>query len=376
MGQPGQRQRFNKLKHHILLSLLSFSLIFADEGVFNLEWKGQASVIHASSFEESLKESPSSLRYIPQVRMDYQPNATRRVGFDAALDIYSHSLGDSLVEKNGELYRFTFRYDTPIIQVRVGLQKINFGPARMLRVLQWFDQLDPRDPLALSPGVWAAMGRRYFANGMNLRIWTMADAPDIQRSYWGLTESWPWDVGGRLEYPVPAGTLGLTIHSLDVSGASAIKENRFAGDIRLDAVVGLWSEMMFSRVEDPTWTMDTYSVMAGIDYTFGFGNGIYTALEMYTTYQGGAGDAMPWQVRTLAFTGNYTLGLSDGLTFYLYNLDFPILDSQTIPMLGWQHTSGNWLFYLALYDMPGSGVISGKSLPSGTGLQLNIAFNH
>jgi len=364
------------LKAQTLFILLSLSLVFAEDRSLNLQWKGQASVIHASSFEESFDKSPTTMRYIPQLRLDYQVTSSNRLGFDAAVDIYNYSLGDSLVDMDGDLYRFTLRYDTPKAQLRVGLQKINFGPARMLRVLQWFDELDPRDPLALSPGVWAAMGRYYFENGTNIRLWTMADAPDQQRSYWGDTESWPWDVGGRLEYPIPAGTLGLTLHSLDASKVSVVKENRIAGDIRVDAIVGLWSEMMFARIEDPTEDMDVLSVMAGVDYTFSLGNGLYTALEIATTYQGGTGDEMPWQVRTIALTGNYTLGLSDGLTFYLYAIDFPILESQTIPMLGWQHTSGNWLFYLALYDMPEFPLGSGMSLPSGTGLQLNIAFNH
>ena len=358
-----------------ILVTCSVTLAFGQND-YTQDFKGQASVVHTSGFQESLSNSPTTLRYIPQYRFDYQMDAEQRLGLDVATDIFIYSLGDSLIEGDASPYRFTLRYDTPNAQVRVGLQKINFGPARMLRVLKWFDQLDPRDPLALSPGVWAAMGRYYFDNGANLRLWTMADAPDAQRDYWGDTDSWPWDLGGRLEYPIPAGTLGLTMHRLDVSEVSNIKENRIAGDVRLDAIVGLWSEMMLARSEASTWEMDILSMMAGVDYTFSLGNGLYTALEMATSYQGGLGDDMNWQVRTIALTANYTLGLSDGLTFYLYAMDFPELDSQTIPMLGWQHTSGDWLFYLALYEMPEASSGSGMSLPEGTGIQLNIAFNH
>ena len=358
----------------IVLALISISPSLARP--LSFEWKGQASLFHASTIEGPFSKSPTTLRYIPQFRVDYQITQMNRLGLDGAIDLYNHSLGDSLTRREGDLYRFTIRYDLPKTQLRLGLQKINFGPARMLRVLQWFDQVDPRDPLALSPGVWAAMGRQYFDNGMNLRIWAMADAPDVQRSYWGETDAWPWDVGGRLEYPIPAGTLGLTLHSLDVSNVSDIRENRIGGDVRVDAVVGLWSEMMFARIEDPTWEMDDISLMAGVDYTFGIGNGLYVAMELATNYQGGTGDDMPWQMRTLALMGNYTLGLSDGLTFYLYAIDFPILESQYIPMLGWQHTSGNWLFYLAVYDMPNFSPGAALSLPTGSGIQLNIAFNH
>ncbi len=332
--------------------------------------------MHVSSFEGSFDESPTTMRYIPQLRLDHQVNSSTRLGFDAAVDIYNYSLGDSLVEMDGDLYRFTLRYDTPKTQVRVGLQKINFGPARMLRVLQWFDQLDPRDPLALSPGVWAGMGRYYFENGANIRLWTMVDAPDPQRDYWGDMDKWPWDMGARLEFPISAGTLGLTAHSMDVLQHSQVTENRLALDARFDAVVGLWSEAMFSRTEEPFHQWDKISVMAGVDYTFGLGNGLYTALEIASNRMGNIGDDMPWQVRTLALMGTYTLGLSDGLTAYLYAIDMQILDSQYMPMIGWQHTNGNWLFYVALYDMPEIAYAAGMSLPSGTGIQLNIAFNH
>lgn len=364
------------MKFIFLLTTLALSFTSAESDVLSWQWKGQASLLHASSFEGSLSESPTTLRYIPQLRLDYQFSSSTRIGLDAAVDVYNHSLGDSLVSMNGELYRFTLRYDTPNTQYRIGLQKINFGPARMLRILQWFDQLDPRDPLALSPGVWAAMGRYYFENGVNLRLWTMADAPDPQRDYWGDMDKWPWDAGARMELPISAGTLGLTAHSMDMLQHSQVTENRLAIDVRLDAVVGLWSEAMFSRTEEPYHEWDNISAMAGVDYTFGIGNGLYLALEMATSWTGNVGDDMPWQARTMALMGSYTLGLSDGLTAYLYAIDMQILESQYMPMIGWQHTRGNWLVYLALYDMPEFPYTAGMALPAGTGIQLNIAFNH
>jgi hypothetical protein len=48
------------------------------------------------------------------------------------------------------------------------LQKINFGSASMLRPLMWFDQMDPRDPLQLTDGVWGLLGRYYFLNNANI----------------------------------------------------------------------------------------------------------------------------------------------------------------------------------------------------------------
>ena len=375
MERRDRHLRINKLKFSILFVLISLSLVYAEDSNLNIQWKGQASVIHASSLSGPFDESPTTIRYIPQLRLDYQSSASTRLGFDAAVDVYNYSLGDSLVKMDGELYRFTFRYDTPRTQVRVGLQKINFGPARMLRVLQWFDQLDPRDPLALSRGVWAAMGRYYFESGANVRLWTMADAPDPGRDTYTPNNDMPIDIGGRLEYPIPAGTLGITLHSMGVAGSDVIQEERAAFDLRVDAIVGLWTEVMYSH-SDNLILQDMVSSMIGIDYTFALGNGLYTALESNTNHFGNIGEDMPWIGGSTALMGTYTLGLSDGLTAYIYAINLPGVKTQYMPMVGWQHTSGNWLCYLALYDMPKLAAGGSITRPAGTGLQLNIAFNH
>jgi hypothetical protein len=64
---------------------------------------------------------------------------------------------------NGDIkpYRLWARYSTSQLEIRAGLQKINFGSANILRPLMWFDQMDPRDPLQLTDGVWGILGRYY-----------------------------------------------------------------------------------------------------------------------------------------------------------------------------------------------------------------------
>jgi len=365
----------NNLRHFTLLVILSYSSLFGEGSRVNLEWRGQVSVIHASSFSRSFSESPTTFRYIPQWRVDQELTSSRRLGFDAAVDMYNYSLGDSLVEVDADPYRLTLRYDTPRTQLRVGLQKINFGPARMLRVLQWFDELDPRDPLALSPGVWALMGRNFFDNGANIRLWSMVDAPDRRRVVTSPAADMPIDIGGRLEYPLPAGTLGLTLHSMGVRGMDVVQEQRGAIDLRVDAVIGLWTEVMFSHSEDLI-KPDQVSAMVGVDYTFGIGNGLYLAAESNIVHMGDVGDEMPWVAGSTALMGTYNLGLSDGLTAYLYAINIVGRDTDYMPTVGWQHTAGNWLFYLALYDLPQLTGANMIALPAGTGAQLNIAFNH
>ena len=147
-------------------------------------------------------------------------------------------------------------------------------------------------------------------------------------------------------------------------------------DFRLDAIVGLWSESMFSKATLHGIQSDVFTIMGGIDYTFGVGNGLYMAVESMSYHFGDLDGELPWQIRSTALMANYTLGLADGLTSYLYFYQTPGVDVQIIPTLGWQHTQGNWLVYLAIYDMPELASGGTIALPVGTGLQLNIAYNH
>jgi len=155
-----------------------------------------------------------------------------------------------------------------------------------------------------------------------------------------------------------------------------VNESRFALDFRLDAVVGLWVETMASRVQMPGLQSDNVTAMAGVDYTFGIGNGLYASLETLTAHSGEFGDELSWKLHSTAIMANYTLGLEDGLMAYLYAINTPDDETKFIPTLGWQHTQGNWLFYLALYDMPEFSTAETLGFPEGTGLQINIAVNH
>ena len=100
--------------------------------------------------------------------------------FDAEVSGNMYGSGDIIPFSNEEaswdarwdgkvkLYRGWGRVSNDRAEVRVGLQKINFGSAMMLRPLMWFDSMDPRDPLQMTDGVWGAMGRYYFNNNANV----------------------------------------------------------------------------------------------------------------------------------------------------------------------------------------------------------------
>ena len=106
-------------------------------------------------------------------------------------------------------------------EVRAGLQKINFGSASMLRPLMWFDQIDPRDPLQLTDGVYVLLGRYYFLNNANIWVWALYG--NDSRKGWEQIPSLKKvpEFGGRLQLPVSHGELGTTYH-YRVADASSV----------------------------------------------------------------------------------------------------------------------------------------------------------
>jgi len=107
-------------------------------------------------------------------------------------------------------YRFWARYSAKQVELRIGLQKINFGSASMLRPLMWFDQVDPRDPLMLTDGVWGILGRYYFLNNANIWLWGLYG--NDNRKGWEIFNSQKTipEFGGRLQIPVPKGESGFS----------------------------------------------------------------------------------------------------------------------------------------------------------------------
>src|SRR6056297_139890 len=70
-------------------------------------------------------------------------------------------------------YRLWAKLSGNQFELRAGLQKINFGSARMIRPLMWFDRMDPKDPLQLTSGVYGLLGRYYFLNNANIWAWAL-----------------------------------------------------------------------------------------------------------------------------------------------------------------------------------------------------------
>ena len=137
---------------------------------------------------------------------------------DAEISVNGHESyrGASLlsVSRSGEIrpYRGWVRLALDRFEARLGLQKINFGSAMLLRPLMWFDRLDPSDPLQLTDGVYGLLLKYTFPGNANVWLWGLAGNGDPKG--WetvGTKKSSP-EFGGRVQVPVPAGEAALSYH--------------------------------------------------------------------------------------------------------------------------------------------------------------------
>ena len=119
-------------------------------------------------------------------------------------------------------YRVWARFSTSRFEARLGLQKINFGSAALLRPLMWFDRIDPNDPLQLTDGVTGLLLKYTFRNNANVWLWGLGGNDELKG--WESVPSGRTspEFGGRIQTPVPAGEMALTYHHRLMNSAGSL----------------------------------------------------------------------------------------------------------------------------------------------------------
>lgn len=329
-------------------------------------------------------------RYLPQLDLNLPLKSGKAFDFEIAANIYGvaafHPFDSSWTEANIKAYRGWARYTTEHFEFRVGLQKIDFGSATILRPLQWFDEIDPRDPLQFTNGVYAALIRYYFQNNANIWLWGLYgnENPrgfEIMKSQENIPE-----FGGRVQYPVPKGELAFSYHHRNadsqdlnfVNSYEKIPENRFGLDGKWDVEVGLWFEASFiHKAKDVGLFTNQAYLTLGTDYTFGIGNGLNVVLEHLI----GALDQNPFEfsykTNATAAVINYPLSMYDN--FSLINSYSWETKSYSF-FLNYQHQFKNFTGYVMAYYNPDiSQPIFEKQFENtltGPGLRLMLVYNH
>lgn len=372
------------LKKYILNIIVLFAA--ANLSARQVSFQGQLSGWLSHS-DASTDRTTIGLRYIPWLIVSEPARGDSLLDFELAAKAYTSAPPDKPGEAgdNSELkfYRLSARYSSKQFETRIGLQKINFGPAKTLRSLMWFDSLDPRDPLKITDGVWALLTRLYFLDNSNIWLWGIkgdGNAKGLETA--GSDKDKP-ELGGRYQFPVPSGEAALSFNRryLDSAGwasnpltsviAASIAdglENRIALDGSFDLGAGLWFETVFSEIRiDAGSSLWNDSATLGIDYTFK--PGIIFTLENFIQLSGTARDKLSEAGKYSALSLNYSFSVIDSITAIGY---YDWLQGKTAAYAGLQRTYDDWLLNLMFFAGPDSGTAP----LSGNGIQIMATYNH
>jgi hypothetical protein len=350
---------------------------------------GQASGWGTSTPDGDLR-TLVGVRYIPEITIAAPITHALAADVDVSVNFFAtycvaqnnHPSDEAKVKP----YRASLRLSSDEFELRLGLQKINFGSAMLLRSLMWFDRMDPRDPLQLTDGVYGALARYYFLDNTNVWIWGLYGNSDLKGWEYAPTKTKSAEFGGRLQIPLWTGELGMTYHhrtadfsALSPAGpASGILENRFALDGKWDLGIGLWFEAVVThdKTEIPRlqyqrqWTL-------GADYTVDVWNGVTALLEHYRidNPENPLGSADGRMLSALSLS--MPLGLLDRVTCVLYR-DWHGHDWYRL--VTWQRSYDDWSIYLLGFWNPEQVQLyqtqEGSSPFAGKGIQLIVVFNH
>lgn len=362
-------------KELIIISFLIFctSYLLADNLLFN----GQA-----SSWFLYTKQAQFGLRYIPQLDYIYPLGKDNELEGLASVNTYvdtPENSKETLTDYSDlQAYRLWVRYKTPDFEARIGLQQINFGQAKFLRSLMWFDQIDPNDPLALTHGVYGALLRYYFQNNVDLWAWGLYGNNNIKGNELFKTSEKRPEYGGRFEFPLLNGDSAISVNRRYVDPTDFANktfrsledgsENRFAIDGNWDLGIGAWFETSMEQLKideaNSLWHklltlgMD-YTLLSGIHFTFehylnGIGNEVSTSYQIY---------------HFSVLEADYPLTLLDtitGLSYYDWD------NHKIYYFISWVRTYDNWKIYLMGFSIPQTIL----STFSGTGIELQVVFNY
>jgi len=327
-------------------------------------------------------------RYLPELNYDWKLDTTHSWYFEASANIWGSTyfyIDSVITDGNVSPYRIWTRFSGKNYEVRLGLQKIDFGSAMILRPLQWFNEIDPRDPLAITDGVNAVLGRYYFKNNANIWLWGLYGNKDPRGFDLVGSNAKAPEFGGRFQSPVPKGELAVSYNhrTADASNLfpetqfTEIPEDRIGLDGKWDVGVGLWFESAYVKKQNNFG--EAFLGTLGMDYTFPLGSGLMVVVEhLYVEYNLPCVD-LNTHANTTAMSVSYPIGFFDNLsmfTTYSWEANAPSF------FLNYQHDYRLITAYLMAYYTPGTSLNVGNEESdfvgnfTGPGLRLMLVFKH
>lgn len=330
-------------------------------------------------------------RCIPQINYEVKlPKKKRKFDSEISIDLNSyttiHPFDSANIDFNGNMHRLWLRYSTSQFELRAGLQKINFGSATIVRPLMWFDQIDPRDPLKFTTGVYGILGRYYFLNNANIWFWCLYGNENLKGFESFYSDNEIPEYGGRLQIPVKVGESALSYHHRSINDDPfynpsfkdiQITEDRFGFDTKFDMIIGCWVEASWSHHNNIEGIFTNIVLInIGIDYTFGIGNGLTVISEQLIASYDEYAFEMANATTLSLFNLTYPLGLFDNLSAIIY---YDWDTSNVYNFINWQRQFDKYSFNLMAFANPKKSNIPTfnmqENLYSGYGAQLMFIWN-
>jgi hypothetical protein len=354
-------------------------------------FRGQLS-FWLAGHDRPISEGAAGLRYIPSFSLRQDLGKGSALDAEVSLNTYVSAQGPTFASAAGSAgfkpYRVWARFSTARFEARLGLQKINFGSALLLRPLMWFDRIDPNDPLQLTDGVYGLLLKYTFSGDANIWLWGLAGNDETKGWEAVPTHRGSPEFGGRVQLPLGPGEAAFSYHhrrmdsarspfDLPEGEAAIVPEDRIALDGKWDLGVGLWFEAVWTR---QAWTAapwkDQRALNLGADFTFGLGRGLHVMAEHLAVDFGAKIEGQSARRSLTAFTADYPLSILDRLRAVVFR-DWTSGDWYRI--VTWQRTYDRWSLYAIgfwnpeSYRIPSAGRMS--DLFAGRGFQIMIVYN-
>jgi hypothetical protein len=396
-GKSGDGRSFRKssaAKIMGIAALYSFYLagLVSPASALTLEHKGLLAGWVFGKFEHAVNPQAGG-RFIPEFSLSQKFSGSFSLAAEVSFNAFGaarfQSGEETQTEGDVEPYRFWLRLGSERFEARIGLQRINFGSAALLRPLMWFDSLDPRDPLQLTDGVYGLLVRYYFLNNANIWAWALYgnDSPKGWESIATADDTVEW--GGRAQVPLWSGELALTYHRRRIDivpqalpmatlPAERIPESRIGLDGKWDLGIGFWFEGTLTHQESEILPQPWQRAAAlGLDYTFDWGNGLNVTAEHLRLDRSakafGSGEGTDFS----ALFFRYPVSIFVDLTAIFY---YDWKEKEFYRFLSWQRTYDRWRFNVIAFWNPAAFRVfptqPGANPFAGKGFQLMIVFNY
>ena len=257
-------------------------------------------------------------------------------------------------------YRYWARHIGKKHELRLGMQKIVFGPARYLRPLRLFDNINPNDFTKKTPGTKSLMGKYFPREDLQVQSWVLYNEFDSSEYHFG----------GRVNKVTSRGEFAFTYHDWQPD-FGRVEEQIFGFDFSADIEIGLWLEHASHNVAQG---QDFNQTTIGLDYTFPHvGNGLHVSFEHMVTTDG---DYAHLNRNSALF---FDTRLNDEDTLYLAYVREHLLDINTVNLRLIrdisEEMSGELGFDWVDKEIDELPVIPNQTIPLREGVTLRLVYN-